>query len=940
MNTQINLDASIQDDAIQKNEQTYRNILLSKAICDTFGNEQASVILNSCQFIELEPNRIGIDLNGKVLTDIEKEGIRQAIRLIYGNDVQIVTGSYTSNTPLHIVSNENDVAVAHCYQIATGQGNKSNQVLNKKLNYQELKEILCSFKPVKISFCNKVNSENKNSVMSFEEDIKHTIKLAKEKLDWFIAGHFEPQIRKTDNMLFRNAIVLDVDNYKGNIKGLEDSLNANLGKYEYLAYSTSSHHPENPKIRVYLPFRKNVLASEYEAITKVFIDNLTFKKAIDAASYKPNQCMYVSADIEIIDLPTGITLEKYQPWFTENKGELIDPEEYKGQIIPLPVKNKLTRASSSNNQVTINLSTKEIEQFLNKYPANRLSYEEWLQVGMALHNHYNGLSEGYNTWNEWSANDHRYQEHVNATKWQSFGNCNTPITFLTIIKKIKDGKNLLWKEEIVSQIKTLTPIFNEEYDLIPIIKSIALHCTSSEAEYYFEQIKAYSHLRLPILRNFFSTEKRKLCLEEVKQFKNKIFSLNETLPPALFGEYLENAKEIKTTIDNLRILVESYGITLRRNIISRENEILIPNKKYYKETAEESSFASITSLCEKNNLSKSKHIDSYCTEIASVNLYNPILDFIQSKPWDQKSRFQAVCDTIITEDSYSKELKELLLRKWFISGIAAIAEESGLFAKGVLVFQGKQSKGKTAWFKEIVPPEIRCYFLEGGHLDPTNKDSVKTAISHWIVELGELDSTIKKDIARFKAFISSDKNTLRVPYARKDTKFTRRTVFCGSVNEREFLIDHTGNVRFWAIPVTELKLDNLRSIDLQQFWAEMYEIYKSGEKWWLQPEEEEKLELSNKAFVKSCIYEEAVLDWYTIYVPNDNPGIETIVAKGARDLLLELGWTRPTQSDMNQMSAALLRLGGQRDRKKKFLLQRLPKINTESSKQEKPLSMA
>jgi hypothetical protein len=197
----------------------------------------------------------------------------------------------------------------------------------------------------------------------------------------------------------------------------------------------------------------------------------------------------------------------------------------------------------------------------------------------------------------------------------------------------------------------LTPIFNEEEDLLPIIKSIALYCTSSEAEYYFEQIKAYSHLRLPILRNFFSTEKRKLCLEEIKQFKNKIFSLNETLPPALFGEYLENAKEIKTTIDNLKILIQSYGIILRRNIISRENEILIPNKEYYKETAEESSFASITSLCEKNNLSKSKHLDSYCTEIASANLYNPILDFIQSKSWDQKTRFQEVCDTIITEES-------------------------------------------------------------------------------------------------------------------------------------------------------------------------------------------------------------------------------------------------------------------------------------------------
>ena len=929
MNKQT-IDVSIQNDSIQNNlqvEKTIRSALLSKAICNTFGDEQASVILNSCQFIELEPNRLGIDLNGQVLTDIKKEGIRQAIRLIYGNDVQIVTGSYTSNTPLHIVSNENDVAVAHYYQIATGQGNSSNKVTNKTLNYKELKKLLCSFEPVKVKFCNKLNNYNTNQAVlsataSLDEDIKYTRKIAKENLRWFIAGHFEPQVRKTGNMLFRNAIVLDIDNYSGNLKELEDSLNANLGKYEYLAYSTSNHHPNNPKIRVYLPLKKNVLVSEYEAITKGFVDNLTFKEAIDAASYKPNQCMYVSADIEIIDLPTGITLEKYNPWFIENKGELIEPEEYKGKIIPLPVKNKLIKTSSSNNHVATNLSSKDIERFLREYPTEKLSYDEWLQVGMALHNHYQGLSEGYNIWNEWSSNDRRYQEHVNAMKWRSFGDCNNPITFLTIIKKIKDSKNTLWKEKIIAQIQTLTPDFNEECDLIPIIKSIALHCTSSEAEYYFDQIKAYSYLRLPILRNFFTLEKRKLCLEQVQKNKNKVFSLDETLPPVLFGEYLENAKEIKTTIDNLKILIQSYGIILRRNIISRENEILIPNKEYYKETAEESSFASITSLCEKNNLSKSKHLDSYCTEIASANLYNPILDFIQSKSWDQKTRFQEVFDTIITEDGYCKELKELLLRRWSISAIAAISEKKGLFSKGVLVFQGKQSKGKTAWFKEIVPLEIRNYFLEGCHLEPTNKDSVKTAISHWIVEFGELDSTLKKDVARFKAFISSDQNTFRVPYARKDTKFARRTVFCGSVNEKEFLIDHTGNVRFWAIPVTELKLDNLRSIDLQQFWAEMYEIYKSGEKWWLQPEEEEKLELSNKLFVKSCIYEEAFLEKYKIYIPDNEPGIVAYIKKGSQELLLELGWTQPRQSDMNQMSAALLRLGAKKDgHTRKFLVQ-------------------
>jgi putative DNA primase/helicase len=43
---------------------------------------------------------------------------------------------------------------------------------------------------------------------------------------------------------------------------------------------------------------------------------------------------------------------------------------------------------------------------------------------------------------------------------------------------------------------------------------------------------------------------------------------------------------------------------------------------------------------------------------------------------------------------------------------------------------------------------------------------------------------------------------LRLPYARTDSEFQRRTVFAASVNPEEFLQDETGNLRWWVLPVT------------------------------------------------------------------------------------------------------------------------------------------
>ena len=56
-----------------------------------------------------------------------------------------------------------------------------------------------------------------------------------------------------------------------------------------------------------------------------------------------------------------------------------------------------------------------------------------------------------------------------------------------------------------------------------------------------------------------------------------------------------------------------------------------------------------------------------------------------------------------------------------------------------------------------------------------------------------------------------------------------------SVNEEMFLRDATGSTRYWVIAVDTV--NHLHGIDMQQFWAQVLQVWKDGEQHWLTPEE-------------------------------------------------------------------------------------------------------
>jgi hypothetical protein len=360
------------------------------------------------------------------------------------------------------------------------------------------------------------------------------------------------------------------------------------------------------------------------------------------------------------------------------------------------------------------------------------------------------------------------------------------------------------------------------------------------------------------------------------------------------------------TVENLTEICRRLGVIVRYNVISKEEELLIPNQAFSLDNRANASLAWLMSWCERLRMPTGK-VGDYVTYMADQNLYNPVANWITSQPWDGQSRLQDLYDTVAAEGD--ENLKNTILRRWLISAVAAAFNPEGVSAHGVLVFQGAQYMGKTAWFKRLVPPELRHVLQDGMMLRADDRDSVKQIVSHWIVELGELDATFRKsDIAQLKAFLTRDKDILRRAYARRESEFARRTVFFASVNPKEFLHDQTGNRRFWVIECKSLEYDH--GIDMQQLWAEVLTLYRAGEPWVLQAEEHQTLEENNKSYEVIDPIEELIasgLRW------NEPPAAWRW--RSATEVLIELGRDTCSQAEATRAAHLIRQRNGGMSRK-------------------------
>lgn len=283
------------------------------------------------------------------------------------------------------------------------------------------------------------------------------------------------------------------------------------------------------------------------------------------------------------------------------------------------------------------------------------------------------------------------------------------------------------------------------------------------------------------------------------------------------------------------------------------------------------------------------------TVMAHANSRCFISEWICSKPWDGQSRIAEWISTLKCADGFDSTLKVAYMYRWALSAIAILFNGRGTSVRGVLVLQGAQGLGKTSWIKKLCDA---CPWAigTGVSLNPHDKDSKEQAYSKWIIELGELDSTLRRDIGALKAEITKDTDEWRKSYGEHSQVVPRRTVFCASVNDDKFLKDPTGNSRFWVLPVTDINYEH--KIDMQQFWAEVYHSYADGEQWHLTADESKMQVEHSRLFEEVCPIAELIdsqLNW----------DLGCSEWMNATQVAKSIGIKEPKKSDANTVSRVL-----------------------------------
>jgi predicted P-loop ATPase len=468
-------------------------------------------------------------------------------------------------------------------------------------------------------------------------------------------------------------------------------------------------------------------------------------------------------------------------------------------------------------------------------------YNEWLKIGMALH-HFDS-DDGLSMWDKWSSQGSKYKRDECEDKWKTF----------------KSGRS----------------------NSVTIAYIIDLTKTHSQGNSHLAQIVPMDQ-RIP---DFVDN-----CPDSYE---------NKGVTWAL------------STWKNLDYLLKRYDITCVYDEILKEQKIKFSNDTDtgHSDLKSEAYLANIRSLCNLNQLPKSS--TDYLTMLFDKNIVNPVMDWIELKDWDGTDRIKELVNSIELNNADDFDYAVEIITLWLIQCFAALdgAERSPIPYKIpkyelCLVFTGSQGAKKTSWFKSLLPNELEQYYKEGVTINIGDRDSEKTAISGWIVELGEIDSTFKKSaISELKAFFSRRFDDIRLPYGRTSSAFKRRTSFCGSVNDVNFLHDTTGNRRY--LPLQVEKCNYRHQVEIQQLWAQIRHLYLNGTQWWATDEQDMLFNKMQGCHQVSSYVIESIEEAFDLEKSTKIRGEFMTLTK----ILQVCGIDKPTKTQMNEASTYLHKCG-------------------------------
>lgn len=258
-------------------------------------------------------------------------------------------------------------------------------------------------------------------------------------------------------------------------------------------------------------------------------------------------------------------------------------------------------------------------------------------------------------------------------------------------------------------------------------------------------------------------------------------------------------------------------------------------------------------------------IDGALSLHSNRHRFNEIVDYLSQLKWDGVPRLDRLfIDYLGAEDT---PYVRAVTRKAFTAAVAR-AMAPGTKFDIMTVLSGAQGIGKSTLLRKLAHG-----WFNDGMTTFEGKEASELVQGVWIVEIAEMHAMKRVDINRIKQFLSQQSDRYRAAYARHVKECPRRCVFFGTSNNREYLVDTTGNRRFWPVDVgAQPPTKNVfRELDAEvdQIWAEAVISWQLGEPLFLSGDVEEAAKAEQESHREQSPLEGLIQEFLDRPVPDD-----------------------------------------------------------------------
>ncbi len=300
------------------------------------------------------------------------------------------------------------------------------------------------------------------------------------------------------------------------------------------------------------------------------------------------------------------------------------------------------------------------------------------------------------------------------------------------------------------------------------------------------------------------------------------------------GEYNSSANNINLIIQNDQLLKNAFKL----NIFDNKRYVVhsLPWRSVNGvEPLKDVDYAGIRNYieCVYGIVSGQKVDDALSLEFEK-KCFHPIRDYLTSLTWDGTKRVDTLLiDYFGVEDnSYTRAA----IRKMLCAAVARVFEPGTKYDL-VLILVSAQGTYKSTFIQKLGKDWFSDTFTT-----VQGKESFEQLQGAWLIEMAELSGLKKAEVETIKHFITKREDSFRPAYGRVVETYKRQCVFFGTTNSCDFLRDPTGNRRFMPVDVRmdfvkKSVKDDLTESEVDQIWAEAYQLYLAGEPLFLSEEE-------------------------------------------------------------------------------------------------------